>query len=250
MNSHNQPSSSSQPKLYTNLASWFHLLTAPKDYAEEAAFYQHLITIASTTPAQTMLELGSGGGNNASHLKATCQMTLTDLSSEMLALSKTLNPECEHIQGDMRTLRLGRLFDAVFVHDAIAYMTTEADLRGVLETAYVHCKLGGVALFVPDYVLETFTPKTDHGGHDDAQGKGLRYVGWTTAPDPNDTRYTVDYAYLLREADGSVRVEHDRHVMGLFSESDWIRLLRDTGFQASALPHAWGGVLFLCVKSP
>ena len=47
----------------------------------------------------------------------------------MLALSATLNPECEHLEGDMRTLRLGRTFDVVFIHDAISYLTTEDDLR-------------------------------------------------------------------------------------------------------------------------
>jgi hypothetical protein len=31
------------------------------------------------------------------------------------------------VEGDMRTTRLGRQFDAVFVHDAVCYMTTEAD---------------------------------------------------------------------------------------------------------------------------
>ena len=31
--------------------------------------------------------------------------------------------------GDMRTLRLERTFDVVFIHDAISYLTTEDDLR-------------------------------------------------------------------------------------------------------------------------
>lgn len=48
-------------------------------------------------------------------------MTLVDLSPEMLTTSCALNPECEHLPGDMRTVRLGRLFDAVFIHDAIIY---------------------------------------------------------------------------------------------------------------------------------
>ena len=41
----------------------------------------------------------------------------------MLELSRTLNPDCEHLEGDMRTLRLGRTFDAVLIHDAVMYMT-------------------------------------------------------------------------------------------------------------------------------
>ena len=43
-------------------------------------------------------------------------------------------------------------------------------------------------------------------------------------------------AYLLREADGTVRVEHDRHLMGLFRRDDWLRLLADVGFEPRALP--------------
>ena len=83
-------------------------------------------------PIKAVLELGSGGGNNASHLKANFQMTLSDLSPAMLDLSRTINPECEHVQGDMRTLRLGRVFDAIFVEDAVMYLTSVADLRAML----------------------------------------------------------------------------------------------------------------------
>src|SRR5262245_15324138 len=43
------------------------------------------------------------------------------------ALAVKLNPECEHIVGDMRSMQLDRTFDVVFIHDAIAYMTNESD---------------------------------------------------------------------------------------------------------------------------
>lgn len=102
-------------------------------------------------------------------------MTLVDLSPEMLAVSRALNPECEHLASDMRTIRLGRLFDAVFIHDAIMYMTTEIDLRAAMATVYLHCRPGGVALFVPDHVRETFTPSTEYGGPDGEQ-RALRYL--------------------------------------------------------------------------
>lgn len=123
------------PRLYGELASWFHLLTAPEEYAEEAELYRRLITEGSDRTPETVLELGSGGGNNASHMKAHFKLTLVDRSPEMLDVSRALNPECEHVVGDMRTIRLGRVFDAVFVHDALAYVSTEPDLRAVIETA-------------------------------------------------------------------------------------------------------------------
>ena len=122
-------------RLYGDLAPWFHLLTAPEDYAAEAERYRALIQ-GAVPSSVTLLELGSGGGNNASHLARHFTCTLSDLSPQMLTLSRGLNPACEHVLGDMRTLRLGRTFDAVFVHDAIAYMTTESDLRDCIGTAF------------------------------------------------------------------------------------------------------------------
>src|SRR6478672_13461027 len=112
-------------KMYGELASWWPLLSPPEEYLEEAAFFRQILEGAGLPPAPTMLELGCGGGNNALHLKGLFSgVTLTDLSPEMLEMSRTLNPECEHVVADMRTLRLGRTYDVVFIHDAIDYMTT------------------------------------------------------------------------------------------------------------------------------
>jgi len=226
------------PRMYEELASWWPLLSAPADYAEEAAFYGDALAAACDRPPRTVLELGSGGGNNASHLKARFDMVLVEPSAGMRAVSRALNPECEHVEGDMRTVRLARQFDAVFVHDAVCYMTTDTDLCLAIETAFVHCRPGGAALFAPDHVRENFVPSTDHGGHGgtDGQTHGLRYLQWTWDPDPADTTYLVDYAYLLRTPDGAVRVEHDRHVEGLFRRADWLRLLSEAGFEARIVP--------------
>ena len=218
-------------KMYAELATWWPLLSPPDDYLDEATFFHQVLVGAGLPPAPTLLELGCGGGNNAVHLKAHfAQVTLTDLSPEMLDLSRTLNPECEHLVGDMRTLRLGHAFDVVFIHDAIDYMTTEHDLRLALETAFVHCTAGGLALVVPDYMRETFQPSTDHGGSD-GDTRGLRYLEWTYDPDDTDTTYTVEYAYMLREGNQPTRIEHDVHINGLFPRAEWLRLLRAVGFQ-------------------
>jgi SAM-dependent methyltransferase len=222
-------------KFYDELAEWWPLLSAPAEYAEEAAFFQQILLERCEQPSQTLLELGSGGGNNASHLKARFELVLVDRSTGMLEVSGALNPECEHVEGDMRSVRLDRSFDCVFVHDAIDSMATEADLRSAIETAYVHCKPGGAALFAPDCVRENFRASTEHGGCDGAD-RSLRYLEWTWDPDPTDSTYVTDYAYLLRESDGSIQVEWDRHIGGLFARSDWLRILADVGFQPEALP--------------
>ena len=65
--------------------------------------------------------------------------------------------------------------------------------------------------------------KTDHPTRRWPPGTGLRYLEWTTDPDPSDTTYQVDYAILTRDADGTVRVRHDQHIEGLFPQETWLR---------------------------
>jgi SAM-dependent methyltransferase len=246
-------SSADGPKLYGELAPWFHLLTSPVDYEEEAELYRRLLVEHADGPVETVLELGSGGGNNASHLKRHFKLTLVDRSTGMLELSRGLNPELEHVEGDMRTVRLDRTFDAVFVHDALAYILSEPDLQAVFETAFAHCKPGGSALFVPDYVQETFAPRTSHGGHDSEDGRrGLRYVEWVRADPSHAPRHIVDFAYLLRDGE-SVRVEQDRHVCGLFPRETWLRRLDATGFDVEVVEPQYddepaGQVIFACQR--
>src|SRR5437868_4739918 len=115
-------------KLYDELAEWWPIMAAPAEYREEALFFDRLLTESSHPPPRTVLDLGSGSGNNAFHLKAHFAMTLVDMSPQMLAVNRAANPECEHLQGDIRTLRLNRTFDAVFVHDAVCHMTTESEI--------------------------------------------------------------------------------------------------------------------------
>jgi len=223
------------PKLYTELADWWPVLSAPEDYAEEAEFFHRLIVESVVEPPRTLLELGSGGGNNASFLKAHFELTLTDLSPRMLEQSRRLNPECEHIAGDMRSIRLDRQFDAVFVHDAVDYMLRLDDLEAAMRTAYLHCRPGGAAVFVPDHIRENFESSTEHGGHD-AGDRSLRYLQWDWDSDPSDTICTSVMVYVMREGAESVRCVHDRHDFGLFSEQDWLHCLDGAGFEARKVP--------------
>ena len=243
------------PKLYAEVAPWWPLISPPEEYEEEAGIYRrHLLEACDAAP-RTVLELGSGGGHNASHLKAHFEMTLIDLSPGMLAMSRQLNPECRHVEGDMRTVRLDRTFDCVFIHDAIDYMTTLEDLRAAIETAWIHCRPGGAALFAPDHLRENFQPRTDCGGCD-GQDRSAHYLENTWDPDPTDTMITTDYAFVLRSGDGSVEVVHDRHVTGLFRRSDWLGLLADVGFRAEAVPCNHSEIepgeyeLFVCRRPP
>jgi SAM-dependent methyltransferase len=222
------------PRLYRDLASWWHLFSSPADYRVETRPYRRLLLSHGSRPAVRVLELGSGGGNNAFHLKRWFDLTLVDSSGGMLAASRKVNPECVHVRGDMRTVRLKRTFDRVFIHDAIMHMTSERDLVRALRTAYVHTRPGGATLVAPDCTRETWSPLTHHGGNDGAT-RSLRYLEWNFDPDPSDSRFEVHFAYLLRDSRGRVTVKSDVHEFGLFPRAVWLRSLRAAGFKASGI---------------
>ena len=125
-------------EFYGGIADWWPALSPPSEYAEEAALYVEMIRAAARRPVREVLELGSGGGNNASHMKHSFGMTLVEPAETMREVSRAFNLDCTHLSGDMREIRLGRTFDAVFVHDAVEYTTTEEDLRTALTTVAAH----------------------------------------------------------------------------------------------------------------
>lgn len=231
------------PAMYEDFARFWPLLSPLADYAGEASFFSAYFLRRKLSPEATLLELGCGGGSMAYYLKKHfAHAVLTDLSPQMLEQSRIINPDCEHLLGDMRTLRLDRHFDVVFVHDAIQYMLEENSLSEALRTAYLHIKPGGCALFVPDVLKETFVPYTDHGGSDAGNNEdvlGIRYLEWVHDPDPVDTTFVMEFVYLVHEKgeNGEMlsRTCNDKHTCGIFPRETWLKLMREVGFMPEIL---------------
>jgi hypothetical protein len=148
----------------------------------------------------------------------------------------------------MRTLRLGREFDAVLVHDAANYLLTVEDLRAAVATAREHCREGGVVVFIPDETEESFMENTVHGGSDDGQ-RGIRYLEWTHDPDPCDCTYVLDFTYLVRGLGGEVNTHYDRHTCGMHPRDTWRDALAAAGFTPSTAFTPWGKEAFIGLLS-
>lgn len=235
-------------RMYTDLAAWWPLLSPPSAYAEEVAELLPILLGAPDRVPVTMLELGSGGGSFAFHMKAHVRLTLSDLASAMLAVSRVTNPECEHIEGDMRALDLGRTFDLVLVHDAIVFATTPADARAVLGTAARHCRTGGGLVVIPDFVTETFEADENSGGSTMPDGRALRYTERKQDQDPADAIYETVYDFVVRDAGGQEEAVHEVHCHGLFPRASWLAWLDHAGFDAWSRPDPWGRDVFSARK--
>jgi len=225
-----------QPRMYTEFARYWALISPPEDYAVEARRWRDVLRSRLGPGRHEVLELGVGGGNNLSHLTDEFDAVAADLSPEMLEQARRLNPQVEFHVGDMRTIRLGRTFKAVLIHDAISYMTTEEDLRATFVTAAAHLDRGGVFVTSPDWFRETFRdPQVSFGANSDGQVT-FTLVEYTWDPDPSDTEIDSLCWYLIREG-GALRIEQDRHVLGLFPLDAWLRLLEESGFEATTEPY-------------
>ena len=239
---------SSQCRLYGDLAYLWPIISPPQEYEEEAKYWRRALWDRLGTERHHLLELGVGGGHNLSHLTNDFQATAVDVSPQMLGLSMKLNPTVEHLLGDMRSVRLGRIFDAVLIHDAVSYMITEGDLRATFTTAKVHLRPDGALLIAPDWLLETFSgPRLFRWVRKQGQLR-VTIQEHLHDPDPTDTEIESDFSYMIRE-NGSLRVERDTHTTGLFSTKTWTRLMEETGFDVSIseLPAnrgRYGGLLF------
>ncbi len=223
-----------QTNLYEELAHYWHRLTPPEDYRGEVAaiasgIYDHLPF--DEDKRYRLLELGAGGGHSIFHLKHLFDCTALDIAQPMLDASLEINPDVKHVRGDMRDANLGELFDVVIGHDAIDYMTSQADARAAVRTAAKHLRAGGLALIAPTYTTETFV---DGASASDAHEKNSNDIlSFTSTIKYAENTKSQFYLEMLFDhaLDGRVIRAKDKHLCGLFSRDFWERAMVDAGFK-------------------
>ena len=238
-------------RLYTDLAHWWPLIRPAESYVDQAELYSALLQQVTGGELTSLLELGSGCGLLATQLPGPEDLTLLDISYQMLEVSREHNPTATHVCTDMRTMQLGRIFDAILLHDAVMYVLSGEDLRAVFDRAFEHLRPGGAFLVCPDVVEEDFEEGTVSGGSW-GPGRGAQLLEWHWDPDPTDSTFQVDMSFLLRDDDGKVTNVHDQHTMGLYPRALFWESLTAAGFEilfpdAIALPEGTLlGEVFLC----
>jgi len=213
---------------YNELAWTEDVFADPAECEREVMVYIDLIERTAPKPPRTLLHLGCGAGFFDATFKRYFEVTGVDLSRGMLERARAAHPDIGYLEGDMRTLRLGRTFDAVAIPDSIDYMSTKDDLRKIIHTSSEHLKPGGVLLIVakPEETFQdnnfVYTGTSKDGTH-----VTLFENNYINPNRPNT--YECTLIYLIRHK-GKLTIHTENHVLGLFPRSVWEEIFREEGF--------------------
>ena len=211
---------------YNDLAWTEDLLADPAEYEHEVMVYVDLIKRTAAEPPSTLLHLGSGAGGHDVIFKRHFAVTGVDLSLGMLNKARVVHPDIEYIEGDMRTLRLERQFDAVAIPDSIDYMASQDDLQQAIQTATMHLKTGGVLLVVAKTGQTLRNNNFAYVGEKGGMHVTLLENNYINPFRPNT--YEATLVYLVRNR-GELTIYTDHQVLGLFSEAMWDEVFKKAG---------------------
>jgi SAM-dependent methyltransferase len=222
--------------VFAHYARYYDLLYRDKPYRDEAAGVLDLIR-ARRPGARDLLNLGCGTGRHDLALADLgCRVTGVDLSQEMLELAArgaAGRPGLSYAQGDARTVRLGRTFDAVVsLFHVVSYQVENRDLAAIFRTARLHLAPGGVFLFDGWHGPGVLTdPPTER---ERVLADQVISVRRTARPTMRPSRNVVEVRYRIevRElASGRVEVIEECHPMRYLFLPELELLLGQAGFR-------------------
>ena len=214
--------------LYRQSVEAYELLHAArgKDYGREAAAVAERIR-RRRPEARTVLDVACGSGLHlAAFQDQGFEVEGVDLSDGMLAAARARLPGVALHQGDMRTFRLGRRFDAVVcLFSSIGYMTTLDDLAAAIATMGEHLLPGGVLVVEP-----WFEPGAWHDGSvfSEAAKAGDFAVARVSRSWREGDESLIEMLYSVARPDRAWSFT-ELHRMGLFTTEQQLEVYRAAG---------------------
>jgi SAM-dependent methyltransferase len=222
--------------LYGKVAKIYDLLytgTGIKDYPAESEAI-HVIVQEASPGARTLLDVACGTGAHLEILRRWYEVEGIDLSPEMLEVARARLRDVPLHVADMRTLDLGRTFDAVTcLFSAIGYVTDPAEMRSTIQRLANHVAPGGV-LIVDGWVRPEDWGDTYRGGPDVASDEETMVVRLSFSR-RNGSITEMDLHHLVRDAGG---IDHfvEQHRLALVPTADYVAAFEAAGLKARVVP--------------
>ena len=207
--------------------------TGIKDYAAEAAELHRIIDEACPS-AQTLLDVACGTGAHLAHLREWYAVEGVDSSPAMLAVAAGRLPGVPLHVADMRTLDLGRQFDAVTcLFSSIGYITDPSELRSTIARLASHVGPGGVLILDgwvrPDEWSDDF--RNDPDIATDGQMTIVRVASHRRAG-----RITELDMHHLVHTEGGVEYFVETHRLALIPTDEYVAAVQRAGLSARVVP--------------
>jgi SAM-dependent methyltransferase len=222
--------------MYARSAQVYDLLYAGsgvKDYTAEAAELGEIIR-RRNPEARSLLDVACGTGQHLRFLREHFDVEGVDLSADMIAVARSHLPDVMLHVGDMRTLELGRSFDAVTcLFSSIGYMIEPEDLREAIRRFAAHLRPGGVLVFDgwlrPDAWIDG--PRPEPEVVRDGSTTVVRLVSGAREGRITD----FDMHHLVRTDAG---VEHfvEHHRLALTPTEEYVAAVEESGLKAEVMP--------------
>jgi SAM-dependent methyltransferase len=137
----------SNSPVFDAYSRYYDLLYRDKDYVAESNYINDVLKRYEITGAN-ILEFGSGTGKHGRLLaERGYQVMGIERSEEMVAQALQKNGFSSQ-QGDIRSVQLGRTFDAVIsLFHVVSYQVSNEDVRAVFSRAAEHLQPGGLFVF-------------------------------------------------------------------------------------------------------
>lgn len=230
-------------------AAVYDALYGGKDYAGESDLIAHLFALHADGPVASVLDLGCGTGGHALPLAARgLRVTGVDRSPAMLARARAKSAEMaagmagatvaapEFIEADVRTLRLGRVFDAAIMMFAVlGYQHDDDALLATLASVRRHLPPSGLFLFDIWYGPAVLAQRPGDRVRSISQANERIFRTTRSELDIRTQICRVDFHVLRLAGDRLVGEDRETHAMRFFFDRELGLALAASGFRLEAL---------------
>lgn len=215
---------------YKQLAKYYDLVYAKKNYEGEAKFVRDLILRYKKSKGKDLLEAACGTGRYLQYFQRWFNCLGVDKNPMMLKISRLNAPKVPVKQTDMITLNLNKKFDVILcLFSSIGYVKTYANLEKTIRNFARHLKPGGVVIIEPWISKEKFRVGAPYLQTYDS--KDLKIARASVSKKRGDISI-IDFHFLVAERSQAVRHFSDRHELGMFDKNKVLKIMRAAGLEA------------------
>lgn len=231
---------------YERSAEVYDLYYSWLDYETHATTIHELIE-ARKPGATSILEVACGTARYTEQLAKWYAVAGLDISESMLSVAHRRMPETRFHLADMTAFDLGETFDAlVCMFSGIAYVTSIADLDGMIRSSARHLNPGGVLIIEPWFAPDVW--REGHVGTRVVEGDGLAVARLDTSV-RHGNRVNMRWAWAVAWDDGDADAYVEEHPTALFTVEEYATLFAAAGLTAEYDPGGpLGRGLHIAVK--